>query len=101
MPATEEELTAVCDLGDRLSEALSERQQSLLALTVTSRGKRDLVFYTANAGAALMRLEDLRAAEHSHRVKVAVERDTYWGAYRSFLRATQGGEEEEEEEGDE
>jgi len=99
LPSTEEEYVAVCDLGDRLSEALTEKQQSLLALTIMTQGRRDLVFYTSNAGAALMRLEELRTGIRAHRIKAAVERDTYWGMYRSFLRATQGdgGEGEGEE----
>jgi hypothetical protein len=97
MPGTEEEFQTVGDLGDRLSEALQEGQQSLLALTVTTQGKRDMVFYTANAGPALLRLEELRNGIRSHRIKAAIERDTYWGMYRSFLRASEEAGEEGEE----
>jgi hypothetical protein len=97
MPATEEEYAAVSELGDRLGEALQENQQSLLALTLMTQGRRDLVLYTSNAGAALLRLEELRTGIRSHRIKVAVERETFWGMYRSFHQAAAGAEEEEED----
>jgi hypothetical protein len=87
MPATEEEFLAVRDLGDRLTDALQEGQQSLLALTVMTQGRRDLVFYTTNPGAALLRLEPLRDAEQTHRTRATFEYDTWWGFYRQFHQA--------------
>jgi hypothetical protein len=95
MPATEEEYLAVRDLGDRLSDALQKDQQSLPALTIMTQGRRDLVFYTTNPGAALLRLEPLRDAEQTHRTRATFEYDTFWGFYRQFHRAGQGDDTEE------
>jgi hypothetical protein len=95
MPATEEEYVAVGDMGDRLSEALEQGQESLLGFSVMTQGRRDLIFYTADAEAALQRLDELRAGVDSHTIEVNVEWDTFWGAYRSF---SQGAQEEEDEE---
>jgi hypothetical protein len=98
LPATSEEYQAVCTFGDQLSEALQEGEQSLLALTVTGRGRRDLVFYTSHAGAALLRLEDQATDEAPYRFKTAIEHDTFWGMFRSFLDAAEQQEEQEEQE---
>ncbi len=95
MPASEEEFVAVADLGDRLADLLREGQESLLALTITTQGRRDLVFYTADAEAALRRIKAFRADSRTHPVEAAVERDTFWGMYRSFLRAGAPDESEE------
>jgi hypothetical protein len=95
MPETGEEFSDVASLGDYLTDALREGQQSLLAMAITSDGRRDLVLYTSDADAALQRLEDLRSPEQTHPFEASLERDTYWGMYRSFLQA---GEQEEEAE---
>jgi len=95
LPATEEEYLAVCDLGDRLTDALREGQESLLAMTMMTQGRRDLIFYTSNAEAALDRVEALRDEELTHEIETRVERDTFWGMYRSFSQA--GTENETEE----
>jgi hypothetical protein len=94
MPASEKELTAVQDIGTRLGEALEEGQQSLLALTLMTRGRRKLVLYTSNADAARRRLDELRAGVETHRVEAGVEWDTFWGMYRSFCDAAAHREEE-------
>jgi hypothetical protein len=94
MPATKTEFTAVQDIGTRLGDALEEGQQSLLALTLMSKGERRLVLYTSDADAALRRLEDLRADVETHRVEATVEWDTFWGTYRRFCKAATGNEEE-------
>jgi hypothetical protein len=94
MPTTEEDFAGASELGDRLAEGLEEGQLALLAFTLTTQGRRNLVFYTADAEAAQERLEGLLAGVDSHQVEASVERDTFWGAYRNF---TQAGEEEEEE----
>jgi hypothetical protein len=94
MPATDADYQAVRDLGERLAEALQKGQQSLLALTITTQGRRDLVFYTARAGAALLRLEDAGKKVSGSRIETALERDTFWDTYHTFLGA---GEEKEDE----
>lgn len=85
MPATEEEYLATQDLGTRLGEALEQDQESLLAATIMTKGRRDLILYTHNAASALGRLEGLRAEVSTHRVEARVERDTFWALYRSLL----------------
>src|SRR5262245_12850511 len=95
MPGSEEEYLAVSDLGDRLSEALQQGQESLLCMTMMTKGRRELVLYTSNADSARRRLKGLLADVETHRVEVDIERDTYWGMYRSFCRATEGADEEE------
>jgi len=84
LPARREEYLAVCELGERLTEILQEGQQSLLTLAITATGRRELIFHTANAEAALQRLARFRAAGGVHNLEAEVERDTFWDLYRSF-----------------
>jgi Family of unknown function (DUF695) len=82
---TKEELHAVCDLEGPLTEVLQEDQQSLPALVITAQGRRELLFHTADAEAALQRLERFRAAGGlSYRLEHEVERDTFWALFRSL-----------------
>jgi hypothetical protein len=99
LPATEEEYLAVREIGDELGDALQQEQESLLALSLMTQGRRDLVFYTSNASAALDRLEALRTNVTTHQVEVSVVRDTFWGMYRGLLQAgsQEEGEQTEEE----
>ncbi len=92
---TSEEYSVVADLGDRLSDALQQEQQSLLAMTITTQGRRDLVLYTVDPRAALQRLEALRATVDTHRIEPTIERDSYWGLYRSFFQPGEADEGEE------
>jgi hypothetical protein len=96
LPTSGAELDAVQKIGEQLAEALEEGQESLLGLTITSGGRREMNFYTSNADAALRRLQPLRRAVKSHRIETDVEWDTYWRTYRTFSQA--GAEEEEAEE---
>jgi hypothetical protein len=89
MPAGEKEYLAVQDIGNRAAEALEEGQESLVALTMMTGGRRELVLYTSDADAALRRLEALRADVDTHRVEDAVEWDSFWGMYRSFCQAAE------------
>ena len=97
-PATKEEYLAVCDLEERLTDVLQEGQQSLLALAIIAAGRRELIFHTADAAAALQRLERFRAAGVSHDLEPEVRRDTFWGLYRSFCDSTSDEAEETPEE---
>jgi hypothetical protein len=89
MPASEDEYQAVGDLEDRVREVLEQGQGSLLALSLLTRGRRELAFYTSNAAAALGRLAAVQAVTQTHALEAAVEFDTYWGMYRSFCQAGQ------------
>jgi hypothetical protein len=89
MPGTEEEYDAVQKIGDRVGEVLQQDQESLLAITLMSQGRREVVFYTADADAAVRRLEALRPEVTTHRIEASVERDTFWGMFRRFLQAGQ------------
>jgi hypothetical protein len=91
MPATGEEYEAASAVGDRVGETLQQGQQSLLAMTITGRGRRDLVFYTWDPAGALDRLAAVRAEGQSHAVEAEVEWDTFWGMYRAFCDAAAGG----------
>jgi uncharacterized protein DUF695 len=95
MPASQKEFAAVQDIGTRLGEALEEGQQCLLALTLMTQGRRQLILYTSDAEAALRRLDKARAEVETHRVEADVEWDTFWGTYRSFCDAAAHREEEE------
>jgi hypothetical protein len=95
LPATSEEYEGVCGFGDQLSEALQVSQQSLLAMTILTRGHRELIFYTAHAGLALLRLEDQHKEGMPYRFKAAIEHDTFWGMYRFYLDAIDRQEPEE------
>lgn len=97
MPANAEEYAAVTELDEQLNNTLQEEQECLLAMTLMTQGRRDMIFYTANVEAALDRLDALQA-ETSRRFECQVERDTYWQMYRSFC---QSGEEGEDAEADE
>jgi hypothetical protein len=86
-PATQEEYLAVRDLEERLMGVLQAGQQSLLALSIMAAGRRELFFHTADAAGALQRLESFRAEGVSHELEPEVERDTFWGLYRSFCES--------------
>jgi hypothetical protein len=96
-PATREEYLAVVDLEERLTEVLQGGQQSLLALAIIAAGRRELIFHTSDAEAALQRLESFRAKGVSHDLKPEVERDTFWGLYRSFCESPGSDEDEADE----
>lgn len=95
LPDSEEEYAAVSEFGDRLRDALQQGQESLLAMTIMTQGRKDLIFYTSDAEAALRRIEALGAEGEGHRVGASVERDTFWGMYRSFCGAGQQQDDEE------
>jgi hypothetical protein len=96
LPATNEEFEAVSGLGDRIGEALRADQESLLALAITTQGRRDLIFYTSNADAALKRLEPFRAGQQTYKITADVEWDTYWAMFGSFCEASEDEAEQEE-----
>jgi hypothetical protein len=56
-------------------------------MTITTQGRRDLILYTSDAEGALRRVESIRAGIESHQIEMEVERDTFWGMYRSFHEA--------------
>src|SRR5579885_2318471 len=87
MPSTSEELHAIDDLEQRVMDSLQEGQRSLLAVTVTTNGRRDLIFYTADADAALERVAALRAEAGDHDLDTDVRLDTFWETYRNFVGA--------------
>src|SRR5262249_8102201 len=99
MPASEEEYLAVSGLGDQIRESLITDQESLMAMTITTHGRRDLIFYTSNAEAAQKRLEPWQSDEQVYRVESSVERDTFWGMYWSFCQT--GSENESDGESEE
>jgi hypothetical protein len=95
-PATREEYLAVCDVGERLTDVLQEGQQSLLALSIMTAGRRELIFHTADAQAALQRVESFRAEGVSHDLEPEVERDTFWNLYRNFCESPGSDEADED-----
>jgi hypothetical protein len=84
---SEEEYQAVNALTDRLADTLQEGQQSLLALVLTTGGRRDAVCYTCDPSETLRRVEMFRSRERTHRIEPTVERDSHWGTYRRFRQA--------------
>jgi len=94
MPA-EEEYQEVGQLEDRFSEALQEGQQSLLVVSFMTQGRREMLFYTSDADAALERIQAIRNEVQSHSIDVEIERDSYWGRYRTFCNPEEEAEEEE------
>jgi hypothetical protein len=96
LPESKEEFAQVQDIGDSITEALREGQQSLPALTLMTQGRREVIFYTSNLQSALRRLEKLRPTIQSHKIEVSAERDSFWGMYRAFLNGAQQAEEAEE-----
>jgi Family of unknown function (DUF695) len=94
MPETDEEYEAVQELGSRVSDELQQDQESLLAISLLTQGRREMIYYTSDAAGALRRLESMQAGT-SHPLEPRVERDTFWGLYRAF---TQGGSQPADEE---
>ena len=94
-PAKREEYLAVRELEERLTEVLQQGQQSLLTVSIMASGRRELILYTANAEAALQRLEGFRANGVSHELKTEVERDTFWGLYLNFCQSRGSAEPDE------
>jgi hypothetical protein len=95
LPGRDEEYHEVQALEDRLSEALQQDQGSLLVASVLTQGRREMIFYTSDAESALERIKDPRRQERGHQIDVAIERDTFWGQYRSFFPRDQQEDEEE------
>jgi hypothetical protein len=95
MPDTEEELVQTQQIGDQFSDALLEGQQSVLAAIVLNNGRRDLIYFTSDADAALARAEEVRVGVISHEVEVMSNYDTFWDAYRGFAEAMDSEGEEE------
>jgi hypothetical protein len=85
LPGSDEEYHEVQGLEDRLGDALQQDQASLLVASVLTQGRREMIFYTSDAASALGRIEEVRQQEKAHQIEVAVERDTFWGQYRSFF----------------
>lgn len=94
MPADKEEFAAVSELGDDICESLTEGQESLHALTITTQGRRDLIFYTSDPIAAAQRLNALRAEGLGRPMEVDLEWDTFWMHYRACYQVYEEGEDE-------
>jgi hypothetical protein len=94
MPATGEELEMVQSLADQFAEALADDQQSLYAAIVTTGGRRDLILYTSDLAGSLKRVEELRQQTETHRIESSTQFDTFWSAYRSFVRDDEEGDED-------
>lgn len=86
-PAAKTEYLAVGELEERVADALQAGQQSVLVLSFMASGRRELVFHTADAEAALRRLHGLRAGGISHQLEPRVEPDTFWSLYRSLCQS--------------
>jgi hypothetical protein len=81
------EFEAASAVGDLVAESLTEGQQSLYAMAITGRGRRDLVFYASDPDAALSRVSAIRAEGQTHPIEVAVEWDSFWDMFSSFADA--------------
>ncbi len=95
MPASNDEYDAVQEIGERLGEALRADQQSLLAIVMMTQGRREMIFYTSDAQAAVARLREAAEGVESHQIKARSERDTFWGMYRHFCQGASKAKEEE------
>ena len=73
-------------LTDRLAGTLQEGQESLLALVLTHRGRRDVVCYTSNAEGALRRVEAFCSQEESHRIESFSSRAVFPSTMPSLSR---------------
>lgn len=86
LPGTREELAAIDRLEDLYRGALQTEQESLLALVVTTDGRRDLIFYTSNPDEAVKKLQnDLRPLLTTHQTEYLVHVDAKWELYRDFI----------------
>jgi Family of unknown function (DUF695) len=85
LPATKEEQAAIDRIQEAYRGALQTEQESLLAVVVTTDGRRDLIFYTSNQGQAVHKLKnDLRPLLTSHKVEFLLHPDAKWELYRDF-----------------
>jgi hypothetical protein len=86
MPATREESAAIDGLEDLYRGAFQTEQESLLAVVVTTDGRRDLIFYTSSPQQAIHKFEnDLRPLLRSHKAEFLVHPDAKWELYRDFV----------------
>jgi hypothetical protein len=85
MPATGEELSAIDGIEDQFRDLLQQGEESLLAVVVTTDGRRDLIFYTSNAKGAIRKFEDkLSPRMDTHQVEFTIRPDAKWGIYSQF-----------------
>jgi hypothetical protein len=83
MPTAEEDLNTVDEIEDRVKERLEADGKAILALVLTSDGRRELYFYTVDAKEAVRAWEeDLEPALTTHHVEIHVRPDAEWGVYR-------------------
>lgn len=59
---------------------------SLSVAVVTTEGRKEFIFYTANRERTEAQVERLREAHPSHQIQFKVERDPGWRTYRDLLR---------------
>jgi hypothetical protein len=84
LPSSEEELTAVEEIEDKVRAALQANRESLLAVVHTRDGRRDLVFYTSNPEAVVAWFERQKLKKLSHRLKLSLRPDARWETYRAY-----------------
>jgi uncharacterized protein DUF695 len=85
MPGSKDELNEIDQVEDVYRGALQARQESLLALVVTTNGRRDLIFYSSSAPGAINKFEnDLQPLAETHQVELMVHPDENWELYQDF-----------------
>jgi hypothetical protein len=85
MPGSKDELNEIDQVEDVYRGALQASQESLLALVVTTNGRRDLIFYSSSAPGAINKFEnDLQPLAETHQVELMVHPDENWELYQDF-----------------
>lgn len=83
-----DEAFEIGEIEDQLVAALTAGGAGAFVLAITSAGITELVFYLAEAAAAVARVETLTRTLSTHQLRHDVEHDPEWDVFLEFVEAT-------------
>jgi len=85
MPTDQADLARVDRTEDLITEALQTAGESLLAIAITTGGRRQLTFYSRDSQSAVSRFQQLAPQLPSRNMELTVEDDPQWAFYHRFV----------------
>lgn len=83
---TNDEMEKLNRIEDALTAAFTPSGKTLFALTITTSGFREFVFYTSVPAEIPPAMERLKKQITTHEVQFYVKPDEKWEIYKSFLQ---------------
>ena len=82
---SQEEFKALEDIEDRMTDLLTEGNESLLVGILTCRGMREFVLYTSSPEEVQRKFRQLQASVQSHGLQFMMQPDKDWLTYKQFF----------------